>query len=69
MQSLIIPLVKSKSGDLTDVNNYRAIAVSTAVFQNCLKMLLLATTLVNLLLICTSLASNQVTRLGCVLMF
>ena len=31
MQALIIPLVKSKSGDLTDVNNYRAIAVSTAI--------------------------------------
>ena len=31
MQSLIIPLVKSKSGDLTNVNNYRAIAVSTAI--------------------------------------
>jgi len=29
--SLIIPLVKCKSGHLTDVNNYRAIAVSTAI--------------------------------------
>jgi len=61
-----MPLVKSKSGDLTDVNNYRAIAV-LLLFQNCLKMLLLK--MVNLLLICTSLASKQVTRLGCVLIF
>jgi len=66
MQSLIIPLVKSKSGDLTDVNNYRAIALSTAV-SKLFEMLLLTITLVNLLLICTSLASNQITRLGCVL--
>ena len=28
--SIIIPLVKSKSGDLTNVNNYRAICISTA---------------------------------------
>jgi len=37
MQSLIIPLIKCKSGDLTDLNNYRAIAVSTAIsklFEN-----------------------------------
>jgi len=26
-----IPFVKSKSGDLADVNNYRAIAISTSV--------------------------------------
>ena len=31
MQSVIIPLVKCKSGDLTNVNNYRAIAISTAI--------------------------------------
>jgi hypothetical protein len=31
MESIIIPLVKCKSGDLADVNNYRAIAVSTAL--------------------------------------
>lgn len=30
MQSLIIPLIKSKSADFTDVKNYIAIAVSTA---------------------------------------
>ena len=29
MRSVIIPLVKSKTGDLNDVNNYRAIAIST----------------------------------------
>jgi len=31
MHSVIIPLVKDKSGDLSDVNNYRAIAVSTSM--------------------------------------
>jgi len=31
MQALIIPLDKSKSGDLTDANNYRAIAVATVI--------------------------------------
>jgi hypothetical protein len=31
MKSIIIPLVKCKSGDLADLNNYRAIAVSTAL--------------------------------------
>jgi len=31
MQSGIVPLVKSKSGDLADVNNYRAIAISKSM--------------------------------------
>ena len=31
MQSVIIPLIKCKSGDLTDVNNYRVIAISTSM--------------------------------------
>ena len=31
MQSVIVPLVKVKGGDLTDVNNYRAIAISNAI--------------------------------------
>ena len=31
MQSVIVPLVKCKTGNLSDVNNYRAIAISTAV--------------------------------------
>jgi len=31
MRSVIIPLVKSKSGDLADFNNYRAIAISTSM--------------------------------------
>ena len=31
MESKIIPLIKSKSGNLSDVNNYRAIAISTAI--------------------------------------
>jgi hypothetical protein len=31
MSSVIVPLVKCKSGDLTDVNNYRAIAISSAL--------------------------------------
>ena len=30
-QSTIIPLVKSKSGNLTDTNSYGAIAVSNAI--------------------------------------
>jgi len=30
-QSTIIPLVKCKSGDLSDVNNYRAIAIANSV--------------------------------------
>ena len=31
MQSVVVPLVKSKGGDLTDVNNYRAIALSNTM--------------------------------------
>jgi len=31
MQSIIVPIVKSKNDDLSDSNNYRAIAISTAV--------------------------------------
>jgi exonuclease III len=31
MQCIIIPLVKSKTGSLAEVNNYRAIAISTAI--------------------------------------
>lgn len=31
MQSVIVPLVKCKTGNLSDVNNYRAIAISTAI--------------------------------------
>jgi hypothetical protein len=31
MQCLIVPLVKCKTGNLSDVNNYRAIAISTAI--------------------------------------
>ena len=30
MDVIVTPLVKNKGGDLTDVNNYRAIAVSNA---------------------------------------
>jgi len=30
-QATIIPLVKCKSGDLSDVNNYRAIALSNSI--------------------------------------
>ena len=32
MDSVIIPVVKSKSGDLADVNNYRAIAIYIHVY-------------------------------------
>ena len=31
MQATIVPLVKCKSGNLTDVNNYRAITLSNSV--------------------------------------
>jgi len=31
MQSILIPLVKIKGGDLSDVDNYRAIMVSNAI--------------------------------------
>jgi hypothetical protein len=31
MQSVIIPLVKAKGGDLSDLNNYRAIAISNSI--------------------------------------
>jgi len=31
MKSVIVPLVKCKTGDLSDVNNYRAIAISTSI--------------------------------------
>jgi len=31
MQSIIVPIVKSKNGDLSDQNNYRAIAIFTTV--------------------------------------
>ena len=31
MHSVIVPLVKAKGGDLTDVNNYRAIALSNSI--------------------------------------
>ena len=31
MQSTISPLVKCKGGDLTDINNYRAITLSNAI--------------------------------------
>ena len=31
MHSVIVPLVKCKNGDLSDVNNYRAICISTAM--------------------------------------
>ena len=33
--SMLVPLVKNKSGDLSDVNNYRAIAIS----NSCSKLL------------------------------
>jgi len=39
MESVVIPLVKNQNGDLTDVNNYRAIAIAnveTKVFETIL---------------------------------
>jgi len=31
MQAVIVPLVKCKTGDLSDINNYRATAISTVL--------------------------------------
>jgi len=31
MQAVIVPLVKCKTGNLADINNYRAIAISTSL--------------------------------------
>ena len=31
MQAVVVPLVKCKTGNLADINNYRAIAISTAL--------------------------------------
>jgi len=33
-EATIVPHVKYKTGDLTDVNNYRAIALSNAISKN-----------------------------------
>ena len=41
MKCVIIPLAKCKTGDLSDVNNYRAIAISTSIsklFENVLSV-------------------------------
>ena len=41
MKSVIVPFVKCKTGSLSDVNNYRAIAISTALsklFENVLSV-------------------------------
>ena len=41
MKSVIVPFVKCKTGDLSDVNNYRAIAISTSIsklFENVLSV-------------------------------
>jgi len=40
MHSVIIPLVKNKCDSLTDINNYRAIAISS-VMSKLFEMLLL----------------------------
>jgi len=40
IKSVVIPLAKNKNGDLTDVNNYRAIAIANAetkVFETIFK--------------------------------
>lgn len=62
MQSVIIAVLKSKSGDVTDANNYRAIAVSTAISK-------LFESIMCLLVICINLGSNRATLLGFVLAF
>ena len=40
MESVIVPVVKCKSGDLSDVNNYRAITIYTAVSKLFVSILL-----------------------------
>ena len=68
MQSVIVPLVKCKTGDLSDVNNYRAIAISTSVsklFE--MYYLCMLNTLTHMMRI--SLGSPLVVLLACVLMF
>ena len=71
MHSFIIPLVKSQSADLTDVNNYRAIAVSI-LLGLCLsysRVSLLTTSLLPLLPTSTSLGLNSATQLACAPVF
>ena len=40
INSVIVPLVKNKSGDLTDKNNYRPIALSSIAYLRYLNILL-----------------------------
>ena len=70
MSCVFVPIVKNKGGDLSDINNYRAITISNALsklFKACLlKHVAYVTTqtLINI-----SLDLNQNTQLHCVLAF
>jgi hypothetical protein len=60
VSSVIVPLVECKSGDLTDVNNYRAIAISSALSLRFLNISLLLIYLLLLKVIVFSLGSSLV---------
>jgi len=68
MQSLIIPLLKVKSGNVTDEDNYRAIAVSTAVSKFFSVLLLMRLSMYQTM-ICISLVLRKDIQLGFVLIF
>jgi len=66
MQTVIVPLVKSKTGNMNDVNNYRAIALSNAVSKilECilliLRLILMLTFTSSDLRLVTALVSAQI---------
>ena len=67
-RSVIIPLIKNKTADLTDANNYRAIALSNAVTKILKTCCSLSSNVVMMLMI-TSLVSESGTRLLLVLVY
>jgi len=68
MQSTISPLVKSKGGDLTDVNNYRAITISNAITK-IFETVIIENISQHLIVMPTNLALKEATRLLSVLVF
>ena len=38
IKTTIVPIVKNKSGNLSDSNNYRPIAITTILHQSCLNL-------------------------------
>ena len=59
MSSIIVPLVKCKSGDLTDINNYRAITLSNAITKILETVLLENTLMIKFLELIVSLDLKQ----------